>query len=148
MVVRNTGGLDVVVSRIDNVAVYIIKELKKHNIIIHRYNSYSTDSVYLKLDYGAGNSIRISDHTGKEHLKYKYNIIPKGKNGWIKDKAFWRYYCDISKNENIDNLIDIIINDIISKKILVGTKLYNQKIIELKHTTKNETGFWQKCFEV
>ena len=47
--------------------------------IVHRYDAYSTSSVYLKMDYGACHSIRIGDHRGKPHLKYRYNIGP-----WIR----------------------------------------------------------------
>lgn len=42
---------------------------------IHRYDAYSTNSVYLKFDYGLGNSLRISDHHGKERLNYRFNIL-------------------------------------------------------------------------
>ena len=48
---------------------------------VHRYDAYSTSSVYLKLDCGMCNSIRISDHRGKKHLAYRYNIGP-----WIKKR--------------------------------------------------------------
>lgn len=41
---------------------------------IHRYDAFSSDSVYLKLDYGACGSIRISDHRGYRHLHYMWNI--------------------------------------------------------------------------
>lgn len=44
-------------------------------VIIHRYDSYSTNSIYLKFDYGVANSLRISDHDGKRHLKYRFNIL-------------------------------------------------------------------------
>lgn len=42
--------------------------------VVHRYNATSTRSVYLKLDYGACGSIRISDHEGSRHLKYRWNV--------------------------------------------------------------------------
>ncbi|MBM7715323.1 hypothetical protein JOC94_002310 [Bacillus thermophilus] len=47
-------------------ADYIIARLKKKGIVIQRYDSYSTNSIYLKLDYGVSNSVRISDHKGKK----------------------------------------------------------------------------------
>lgn len=47
----------------------------KDKVVIHRYDSYSTNSIYLKFDYGVANSLRISDHRGKRHLSYRYNII-------------------------------------------------------------------------
>lgn len=51
----------------------IIKTLKANNITIQRYDADSK-SVYLKLDYGVLNSIRISDHTGRAKLNYRYNL--------------------------------------------------------------------------
>ena len=39
--------------------------LKKNGFTIHRYNSYSSNSIYLKVDFGLAGSIRISDHVGR-----------------------------------------------------------------------------------
>ena len=39
---------------------------------VHRYDAYSTSSVYLKLDCGMCNSIRISDHRGKKDHDGRY----------------------------------------------------------------------------
>ena len=33
-------------------------------VIVHRYDAYSTSSIYLKLDYGLSCGIRIADHPG------------------------------------------------------------------------------------
>lgn len=44
-------------------------------VIIHRYDAYSTNSIYLKFDYGVANSLRISDHPGKQHLRYRFNLM-------------------------------------------------------------------------
>ena len=59
---------------IDEVASAVIEKLRG-KVIIHRYDAYGTNSVYLKFDYGIANSLRISDHPGKRYLKYRYNII-------------------------------------------------------------------------
>lgn len=53
----------------------LIKMLKKEGFTIQRYDAYSTNSIYLKLDFGVCNSIRISDHKGKDGLSYKYNLL-------------------------------------------------------------------------
>ena len=135
-------------SRIDNVADYIIKELKRNDVIIHRYDSYSTNSVYLKLDYGAAHSIRISDHIGKEHLKYKYNVVPKGVNGWVKDGMFWRYYCNIKENRYIDRMLKIIVDDRLLKIITYGRHRYDTEMKKFKLESADKPGFWDKCFEV
>lgn len=94
------------------------------------------------------NSIRISDHKGKQHLSYKYNI----ENGvkvakWYKDdREFWRYNCPNSKEE-IDKLIDIILSDKINKKIKYKTR-YNEIMKRYKQQAITEKGFWQQAKEV
>lgn len=50
-------------------------ELKKLGFIVHRYNSITTNSIYLKLDYGICCGIRISNHRGKKKYHYRFNII-------------------------------------------------------------------------
>lgn len=57
------------------IADYVCRQLSEQGFIIHRYEAFSTCSIYLKLDYGACNSIRISDHRGYAHLSYKYCIL-------------------------------------------------------------------------
>lgn len=59
---------------IKEIAREVTAQMKQHGVIVHRYDSYSTNSVYLKFDYGAAYSLRISDHKGKKHLKYRFNI--------------------------------------------------------------------------
>lgn len=53
---------------------------------VHRYDAFSTSSIYLKLDYGAAGSIRISDHEGYKHLSYMWNIGP-----WIDREKHWNH---------------------------------------------------------
>lgn len=55
------------------VASYLIDALKE-DFIVQKYNAYSTSSIYIKLDYGVGGSIRIGDHPGKKHLGYTFNV--------------------------------------------------------------------------
>ena len=98
--------------KLKEIAQYLENKLLEQGFIIHRYDSYSTNSIYLKLDYGVMNSIRISDHKGKQYLSYKYNIecgIKVAK--WYKDdRGFWRYNCPNTQQE-IDKLIEIIIDN-------------------------------------
>ena len=132
--------------KVKEIADYLQDELLKANFIVHRYNAYSTCSIYLKLDYGASNSIRISDHKGYDHLSYKYEVNQKFvKSGWSKDKqGFWRYHCkpDI---ENINNLIQLIIKDRNYKKCFYN---YDIMIDKCKSDSKHSKGFWEKCEEV
>ena len=128
------------------IADYISQELLKQGFIIHRYDAYSTCSIYLKLDYGAMHSIRISDHKGKEHLSYRYNIESGVKFcKWCKDnKGLWKYYCS-TKKEDIDNLINIIISDKIKRKSFYN---YDLLIKQCKEDSVNARGFWKQAWEV
>lgn len=58
----------------------LVKQLTKLGFVIHRYNSVTTDSIYLKLDYGVCCGIRISNHNGKKKYHYRFNLI-KNYNG-------------------------------------------------------------------
>lgn len=59
---------------LNDIANAVIEKLRG-KVIIHRYDSFSTNSIYLKFDYGVARSLRISDHDGKRHLKYHFNIL-------------------------------------------------------------------------
>lgn len=128
------------------IANYVEKYLLLKNFIIHRYDSYSTESIYIKLDYGACNSIRISDHIGYEHLSYKYEINKRfTKSGWRRDsKGFWRYECKATA-QDINNLLKMICNDRCYKRSFYD---YEQLIENHKKESKCSNGFWKKCKEV
>ena len=68
---------------LNDIADAVIQKLRG-KVIIHRYDSFSTNSIYLKFDYGVANSLRISDHDGKRHLRYRYNILESMSNMPVK----------------------------------------------------------------
>lgn len=59
---------------LDELASAVASRLVSEGFTVHRYDAFSTNSIYLKLDYGACGSLRISDHPGYKHLKYRWNI--------------------------------------------------------------------------
>ena len=134
--------------KLNDIATYIENKLLEQGFIIHRYDSYTTNSIYLKLDYGVMNSIRISDHKGKQHLSYKYNIeygIKVAK--WYKDdRGFWRYNCPNTQNE-IDRLIDMILDDKFNK-IIVYRGEYRKMMEKYKQNAMTEKGFWEQAKQV
>ena len=107
--------------QLNNIANYIITNLKSNGFTIHRYDAYSTNSVYLKLDYGVCNSIRISDHSGKKYLKYRYNLILNGEIKQIQD-TYPRYYYN---QNSINDMINKIILDRNQKVEKYGQVSYN-----------------------
>ena len=132
--------------KLKEIAKYMQTKLLEQGFIIHRYDAYSTNSIYLKLDYGACHSIRISDHSGKKHLSYKYNV-ERGicRPGWHKDsKGLWKYYCSTSEKD-INDLINIIMADKIKLKTYYN---YNLLINKYKSDTNKNIGFWKDAREV
>lgn len=59
----------------NDVANILVERLLNMNFIVHRYNSYTTSSIYLKLDFGVACGIRIADHPGKKKYHYRFNVI-------------------------------------------------------------------------
>ena len=85
------------------IANYIIPKLKNLGFIVHRYDSYSTNSIYLKLDFGVSCGIRISDHPGKAKYRYRFNLIKNYTgNRVIRDDNLIRFFYSY---EDIENLL-------------------------------------------
>ena len=118
--------------KIYSIADYIVDSLLTYGFTIQRYNAYKTSSVYLKLDFGVCNSIRISDHDGKEHLSLINKRSDAGDWGlWSKElssqflskqpKALIKRQLDLSENEKeseFENIMQIN-NPTIKKQMLV-----------------------------
>lgn len=80
----------------------LIPKLLDMDFIVHRYDAYSTSSIYLKLDYGIACGIRIADHPGKKKYSYRFNIIKdfNGDKVILKDGLISRFY-DFTELERV-----------------------------------------------
>ena len=107
---------------IQSIADSLIHTLSQAGFTIQRYDASTTDSIYLKLDYGVGNSIRISNHTGKKHLNYRYNIILDGITEDVMSKYIRHYY----HPDDIDKMINLILNERRMKIQKYGRFRYNE----------------------
>lgn len=143
MVMVKEATTDVAVM-LDMAANYIIQALKSNGVIIQRYNSYSTNSIYLKFDFGVANSIRISDHRGKKGLSYRYNLLSncpypvKSKD----NEGYIRYYFPL---KDVQQLINLILTERYTKIEQYGMKKYRKfmEINQVENQTKE--GFWKKA---
>lgn len=129
-------------NELNNLADSIAERLLAEGFVIQRYDAYTTNSIYLKLDYGVCNSIRISDHAGKKHLKYRYNI-GSFVNEFRKEKdRFDRYYYRSDKSKN---LIKKIISDRDCKKSKYGEDGYRGFMQDNVNRNSDALGFWSKA---
>ena len=68
-------NLDFNIPTIENTAQRISNLLIHDGFIVHRYNSNSTNTVYLNIDCYLCGIIRISDHPEKSHKKIAYHLL-------------------------------------------------------------------------
>lgn len=57
------------------IGMALARHFAKEGFIVHFLQSSSSPSVYIKLDYGAASTIRISDHRSKDNLDYRFNLM-------------------------------------------------------------------------
>lgn len=123
---------------LNDIAESVIKRLKG-KVIIHRYDSYSTNSIYLKFDFGVANSLRISDHQGKQYLKYRYNILTGVTSKKVKkDGGFERIYYS-------PDMVKAVCRDILQSKERKQQQYrdYDAVVNAAMEKAKHEAGFWQ-----
>ena len=82
----------------NEVAEILINKLLKLGFIVHRYNSVTTSSIYLKLDYGLACGIRIADHTGRKRYHYRFNVM---KNKAINRDGLISYFFDYTELDDV-----------------------------------------------
>lgn len=126
---------------LDEFTSRIIEKLLAAGFVIYRYDAYSTNSIYLKLDFGVCNSIRISDHEGKGYLKYRYNIGTHIKKRCTKQDKYPRNYYPVSE---VEQMVKDIIADRDEKLKKYGKERYMHYMRENKTKHANDEGFWSK----
>lgn len=128
--------------KVKSIAYNLVKTLMDKGFAIQRYDAYKTCSVYLKLDYGVCNTIRISDHQGKQHLNYRYNLIIGGNNN-ITDETYMRYYFN---EDTVDGLVNQILFDRMSKVNKYGKQNYIRYMSKNRaDNASNSEGFWKNA---
>jgi hypothetical protein len=128
--------------RLNEKAKFIIDNLKRQGVVIQRYDSYTTRSIYLKFDYGVCNSLRISDHPGKKHLSYRYNVIHGSQTYSTKTRQGWDMH--FFSSNNLTGVIEKILADRQEKINKYGLKHYQHFMEQNRILNEGEQGFWEK----
>ena len=128
-------------NELENLADSVAERLIEEGFIVQRYDAYTTDSIYLKLDYGVCNSIRVSSHAGKKHLKYRYNIGPFiDEFKEVKDK-YDRFYYPVDR---MGDMISKIVEDRELKLSRYGCESYAGYMLKNKRDKSGSPGFWRE----
>lgn len=125
----------------------IQEKLLDMGFTVHRLDSFTTNSVYLKVDCGVCHSIRVSDHRGKKHLKYRYNIGSYVRKFRSVHDMHRRYYFTV---DEVDRLVNFVKYDRVRQiHVLGGRKAYKEQVQRFRERGEAMTeGFWTKCWEV
>jgi len=124
----------------------VILRLKNAGFHILYYASITTNSHYIKIDYGLCNSLRIADHKGKKKLAYRYNLRVDLRGFHIDNSKKWEQY--IYGIDQIDQLIIDIKKRRITKRMYLTPYEYRDKMQHLKNRMGKEKGFWKNCIVV
>lgn len=126
---------------------YCVKSIERADaglagkVLIHRYDAYSTNSVYLKFDYGVANSLRIADHAGKEHLAYRFNIILNLTEP--KNDLSGRFPRNYYPPDMVDQVIEDILAGVEAKR--ARYRDYEKTVADARDRVTHERGFWQQA---
>lgn len=134
------GGIAIVKQSLDAIADAIIDKLRG-KVVIHRYDAYSTNSIYLKFDYGVAYSLRISDHNGKEHLKYRYNILTS-MSGQRNKKQKYHHGCYMYFYS--PEMVKAVVRDILATKEDKKKEYFSyEAVVNAAKAKEKGRGFWE-----
>ncbi|MEK5417063.1 hypothetical protein [Paenibacillus sp. FSL L8-0708] len=119
----------------------IARAVKARGITVQRYDAYTTNSVYLKFDYGVANSVRISDHMGKRDVSNRFNLLKNIDRSYVELDRYLRYfYC----TDDFDKLIADIIQNRNNQIEKYGSRHYEFLMKRNKAVNTDTKGFWSK----
>lgn len=126
-----------------NIKDRIVQTLKSNGISILYYESYTTNSMYLKLDSGLLNTIRISDHTGKKNLNYRYEIGPHISETHTDYSK--KYPSHLFTENDVDLMLSRILADKDSKLEKYSSDGYKSIVQRNARDHANDKGFWKQA---
>jgi len=127
-----------------SVALNLITLLKEEGLTIQRYDSVTTSSIYLKLDYGVANSIRIGDHKGKKQYKYRYNVDIGRKqiNRHSTGEGWPRWYYPETE-------LNALVRDVVKERKRImqryGPDSYWALMVQKQFDNRGNKGFWSQA---
>lgn len=127
--------------KIDKAVRWIIAEAKKEGIVVMRYDAITTNSTYLKLDDGVLGTLRVSDHKGRDKLKYKYNLTL----GSVREQRYENSTVQVfAPFQDIELLWQRILSDRQELAYKYGDR-YKQFMDKNRGQNKGKAGFWSKA---
>jgi len=132
--------------RVGEIKNRLLNKLEKEDFYIQKYESYSSESIYLKFDFGVANSLRISDHKGKHYLKYHYNIGTHIKEKREENQDGYKRYYYPNTLKGLNQLVKDIKKERLEKIKKYGKEKYIEYVKENYRKGKmKKSSFWQQA---
>ena len=128
--------------KIQKAVKWILKQAKESGIVVMKYESMSTNSVYLKFDDGVLGTLRVSDHSGKRHLKYKYNLVIGSERKQVSSGQTVQVFAPFQDIELLWNRIASDRRDLFCRYSAASYEKFMEKN---RNLSKDKKGFWQKA---
>lgn len=129
-------------TKIERAFNWLVERLVAEGCRVMVYKAKSTSSCYIKIDDGAAGSIRISDHKGKSHLSYKYNLIlgtaRRKEQGYLNASRYFAPFQDI------ELLLRIILKERNATLNKYGASAYRSFMEKNKEQNKGNK-FWRNA---
>lgn len=132
-------------SAVEDLAERLAARPKREVFTVHRYDAATTKSIYLKLDYGLGNSIRISDHEGKDYA-YRFNI-----GTWIecrRDDYSGEHVRSHYAPFDFETMVADIVRARYERKRHYGERAYSKRMEKFRQSRDKPHGFWRNARRV
>jgi hypothetical protein len=76
----------------------VISALTQQDVVAYVYHRATTGSVYIRFADSRIGSVRIADHNGRDHLRYKFNMRKDVKHFFTKkEKGILQYFVPMTK---------------------------------------------------
>lgn len=133
-------------SSIKNFTDCLIELLIINGFAIQKYEAYTSNSIYIKVDYGVCGTVRISDHNShKENLRYLYNVnvcsTEKQKQTKVDGIIRRKYY----NGSMLRKLMSDIKKNRDSKIKRFSVNGYDKMIEKNISINRKSKGYWQKA---
>lgn len=118
---------------------HIKKQLTEKGVAVQVHRSKSTQSIYLRFDYGVLNQCRVSDHQGKgyafkyeigKHINHRHNA-DKMWNGRVTNRQFYH-----------PNQVDLLIDDVLYKRSNLRAKYGKENYEKFLEDGKKKEWKW------
>ena len=130
------------VNKVVEKAREVVKDLLDKGMVLEVTYNEKTDVVYIRLDCGVCNSLRIATKPGEVYASYRYNLLPGITEEYKTSHRYLRYFYPFSKS---DQLIEKILTDKEEKIRKQSLSRYELSMINNQKMNKMLMTFWQNA---